>query len=154
MSLWKVTKNILKSKDLHFISVDYKIWKKWWWVLKLIIRLNRNYIPCIIYRKRYKFYRNIVIIGLKWNGKNVKRRTSGYAKEFLQSHQNAKCPFCQKKLSLENATTDHIIPISEGGNNTQVNLIVACFDCNKERGSTDFYKYLKIKNPGYKSKFI
>lgn len=150
----RVIKHILKSKDLHFISVDYKIWKKWSWLLKLTIRLNRNYIPCVIYRKRYKFLRNIVIIGLKWNGKNVKRRTSGFAKEFLEKHKTAKCPFCQSKLSIENATTDHIVPISEGGNNTQVNLIVACFDCNNERGSTDFYKYLKIKNPGYKSKFI
>jgi 5-methylcytosine-specific restriction endonuclease McrA len=154
MNILKVIKYILKSKDHHFISVDYCVWKKWNWLLQIIIRFNKNYVPCVIYRKRYKFLKQIVVIGLKWNGKNVKRRTSGFAKDFLQVHNNAKCPFCKTKLSLENATTDHIIPISEGGNNTQVNLIVTCFDCNNERGATDFYKYLKIKNPEFKTKFI
>lgn len=150
MSIFKVIKFILKSKDQHFISVDKQIWDKWSWLIRMIVFLNRNYVPCAIYRKKYKFLENIVVVGLKWNGKNVKRRTTGFAKEFLKENPDAKCIYCEKSLNEENATTDHIIPICEGGNNTQVNLMVSCFDCNNERGSTNFFDYLKLKNPKYR----
>jgi len=150
MSIFKVIKFIIKSKDQHFISVDKQIWNKWSWLIRATVFLNRNYVPCVIYRKKYKFLENIVVVGLKWNGKNVKRRTTGFAKEFLKENPNAKCIYCEKSLNEENATTDHIIPICEGGNNTQVNLMVSCFDCNNERGSTNFFDYLKLKNPKYR----
>ena len=91
MSIFKVIKFILKSKDQHFISVDKQIWDKWSWLIRMIVFLNRNYVPCAIYRKKYKFLENIVVVGLKWNGKNVKRRTTGFAKEFLKENPDAKC---------------------------------------------------------------
>lgn len=94
-------------------------------------------------------HKKIVVVGLKWNGKNVKRRTSGLAKEFLSEVKNPRCIFCETKLNPKNATTDHIIPISKGGNNCQVNLITCCLDCNSERGNIEFYKYLKLKNKKY-----
>jgi 5-methylcytosine-specific restriction endonuclease McrA len=92
-----------------------------------------------------------VVIGLKYNGKRIKRRTSGFAKEFIEQNKDAKCIYCEKDLNNENATADHIIPISNGGNNAQVNLIVCCKDCNGERGNIDFKHYLKSKNIKYKN---
>ena len=150
MSLLKIFKFLHNAKEPHFISVDYEIYKKWSWVINLIIFFNKNYKICSIYRKKYKHLRNVVIVGLKWNGKNVKRRTSGFAKEFVKSHKNAKCIYCEKKLDIQNATTDHILSISKGGNNCQVNLIVCCFDCNNQRGNLDFLTFLKSKNFKYK----
>lgn len=94
---------------------------------------------------------DFVVVGLKYNGKNVKRRTSGYAKEFISENRNSTCIYCDSKLTNSNATTDHIIPISEGGNNCQVNLIVCCKDCNNERGNMEFVSYLKIKKPVFKN---
>ena len=94
---------------------------------------------------------DFVVVGLKYNGKNVKRRTSGFAKEYLTENRNARCIYCDGKLTNENATADHIIPISEGGNNTQVNLLISCSHCNNERGNIPFYQYLKLKNPKYKN---
>ena len=151
MNIIKVIKFIRKSKDHHFISVDKEIWNRWSLIIKFFVSTNKNYVPCVIYRKQYKFLKDIVVVGLKWNGKNVKRRTSGFAKEFLKENKNARCIYCEKKLNDTNATTDHIIPISKGGNNTQVNLIVTCFDCNNERGSMKFTEYLRIKNIKYKN---
>lgn len=151
MNIFKVIRFILKSKDPHFISVSKKIWDRWSWLVRLAVFSNKNYVPCVIYRKRYKFLENIIVVGLKWNGKNVKRRTSGFAKEFLKENKNAKCIYCEKKLDENSATSDHIIPISKGGNNCQVNLVVTCFDCNNQRGDLDFYEYLKIKNPNKSS---
>ncbi len=150
MNIIEVIKFIRKSKDQHFISVDKEIWDKWSLLIRIAVWSNKNYVPCVIYRRKYKFLQNIVVVGLKWNGKNVKRRTSGFAKEFLKDNKSAKCIYCEKKLNPEIATTDHIIPISEGGNNTQVNLMVCCFDCNNERGNMKFIDYLRKKNPRYK----
>ena len=92
------------------------------------------------------------MVGLKWNGRNVKRRTTGFAKEFLSENTNSKCIYCNCKLNENNATSDHIIPISKGGNNCKLNLIVCCVKCNNERGDLPFYQYLKLKNKRYHGK--
>lgn len=145
---------LYKSKHEHFIFVDLRFWRKWKYLIKLIILINPYYISCTIFRKKYKIHKNIVVIGLKWNGKNVKRRTTGLAKEFLTESQNPKCLYCNTKLYDKNVTIDHIVPISKGGNNCQLNLIPCCIDCNSERGNQDFYKYLKQKNQKYKYRNI
>jgi 5-methylcytosine-specific restriction endonuclease McrA len=155
MNILKTIKFLMKANHEHFISVDYKTYKKWKYLIKLTVFLNKNYKYCEIYRKKYKLIEDFVVVGLKYSGKNVKRRTSGYAKDFLDNHDDAKCLYCRTSLTYENATADHIVPISNGGNNTQVNLIVCCKSCNGERGNIEFRKYLSIKNDKYRDiKFI
>jgi 5-methylcytosine-specific restriction endonuclease McrA len=149
MKIIKLLIQIYKSEHAHFLSVDIETYNKWKWIIKIVTKLNKNYKDCEIYRKKFKMFENFVVIGLKYNGKNVKRRTSGIAKEFVQNHENCICPYCETKLTMDNATSDHIIPISEGGNNCQVNLIVCCRDCNSERGNRKFSEYFKYKNPKY-----
>ncbi len=145
-------KEIYKSQHLHFLFVEYSFYKRWKWLIKFTVLLNDKYVPCEIYRKKYKFHKNIVIIGLKWNGRNVKRRTNGYAKEYLIDNDQTECIYCGIKLSDDNATSDHIIPISKKGNNCQVNIVICCNDCNNERGNNDFETYLKLKNINYRNK--
>jgi 5-methylcytosine-specific restriction endonuclease McrA len=150
MEILKIIKYIINAKHQHFISVTKEDWKRWSLLIRFFVWRNPHYKSCVIYRKKYKHLKNFVVIGLKWNGKNVKRRTTGFAKEFINNHRNSTCIYCETKLNSENATTDHIIPISEGGNNSQINLMVCCFDCNNERGNTEFVEYLRQKNPKYK----
>ena len=147
----EIIKSLITSKSDHFIFVEYKFYKKWKWLIKLSVFFNKNYISCEIFRKKYKVNKNIVIIGLKWGGRNVKRRTTGLAKESLDEKKNARCIYCNGKLNIQNATMDHIVPISKGGNNTQVNLITCCFVCNNERGDIEFTKYLRLKNEKYRN---
>jgi hypothetical protein len=151
MGIIEVLKGLRKSKDQHFLAVTKEIWERWFWIITPIIWIKKDYKFCTIYRRKFKFHKDIVVVGLKWSGKNVKRRTSGFAKEFISKNKNARCIYCERKLTMENATTDHIVPISDGGNNSKINLVVVCFDCNNERGSTPFTTYLNIKNPKYKS---
>jgi hypothetical protein len=150
MNIIKVLKFILSSEHPHFISVDKKVYEKWKYVIILAVKLNKNYKSVEIFRKKFKVLEDFVVIGLKYNGKNVKRRTVGFAKEFIEQNQDARCLYCNTNLSHENATADHIIPISKGGNNTQVNLVVCCKDCNNERGNLDFNNYLSLKNKRHK----
>ena len=152
MRLVKILKFIYKAEHPHFLSVDKETYFRWSWLIKSVVGLNKRYKSCEIFRKKYKIMEDFVVIGLKYNGKNVKRRTSGFAKEFLDENESYDCIYCDRKLDKENATADHIIPISEGGNNTQVNLVVCCKDCNNERGNIDFKTYLSIKKKGIKFK--
>lgn len=151
MSALKQLLLLLTSKHEHFLFVDYEFYKRWGLLIRLVVRINKNYKNCLIFRKKYKIHQNIVIVGLKWGGKNVKRRTTGFAKDFLDETKNPRCIYCNCKLTPTNATTDHIIPISKGGNNTQVNFLVSCLKCNSERGDMDFYRYLRIKNNKFKN---
>lgn len=154
MRIIKILKFLYKSKEPHFLSVPKDIWYKWGLLIRLVVGLNKNYNFCTIYRKKYKHHSDIVVVGLKWTGKRVKRRTTGFAKKFLSENKETKCIYCETKLTNDNATTDHIVPISEGGNNAQINLVVVCFDCNNGRGNLEFSEFMRIKNPGRKSKFI
>jgi hypothetical protein len=150
MKLIKILKFLYKSEHPHFVSVDKKTYFRWKLLIRLAMGMNKNYKSCEIFRKKYKIMEDIVIVGLKYSGNNVKRRTSGYAKDFVRSNKNSNCIYCEDKLTFNNATTDHIVPISDGGNNCQVNLIVCCKDCNNERGAMPFFDYLQIKNPKFK----
>ena len=152
---FKKLKKIYNSKTEHFLKVDFVFYKKWKLIIKILIKFNKNYVPCEIARKKFKNHRNFIVIGLKWNGKNVKRRTIGFGKDFVANNKNAKCIYCETKLTDINATADHVVPISVGGNNCQVNLIVCCQPCNSERGTTPFNVYIKKKNAKYKkAKYI
>lgn len=149
MNLIGLIKSILLSKHPHFISVDSKIYNKWKFFINLSVKLNKNYKSVEIFRKKFKLAEDFVVVGLKFGGKNVRRRTVGFAKGFLDQNGLVRCLYCDRELNSQNATADHIIPISKGGNNTKVNLVVVCEDCNSQRGNLEFRKFLRLKNPKY-----
>ena len=53
-----------------------------------------------------------------------------------------RCVYCGSALGLENATLDHVIPLSRGGSHHPGNLVSACEPCNQLKGSllpTEFF---------------
>ena len=53
-----------------------------------------------------------------------------------------RCVYCGTGLGLENATLDHVIPLSRGGSHQPGNLVSACHACNQRKGSllpTEFF---------------
>lgn len=69
-------------------------------------------------------------------------------KEFIKLKTRGKCGHCGCKLTDQNISVDHIIPISKGGSNQEENLICLCKECNKDKSDMladplYYYPYLK-----------
>jgi hypothetical protein len=142
--------SIFRAKNNHFLYVGFEEYKRWSVLFRLAVWMNGDYTPCEIYRKKYKNLKNFVVIGLRWSGRTVKRRTVGYAKRGLSQRCNQTCIYCGNRMNPENATSDHIVPISKKGNNCQVNLVICCRKCNTDRGNLDFATYIRRRNPRFR----
>lgn len=57
----------------------------------------------------------------------------------LQPDKNI-CYYCTKDIT-NRRTKEHIIPVSKGGNNKEINLVYACRECNYRRGNKDLGDY-------------
>lgn len=51
----------------------------------------------------------------------------------IYERDNYHCTYCGKQLTRFTATLDHIIPVSEGGDNSAENLKTACLQCNSRK---------------------
>jgi hypothetical protein len=56
------------------------------------------------------------------------------------------CCFCDKVLTMETMTLDHIVPDSKRGTFNATNLTVACKDCNQRRGNQSFFVFCREFN--------
>lgn len=53
----------------------------------------------------------------------------------LLSKQNYYCKYCNKHLTINSATIDHVIPLVKGGENNISNMVASCRDCNIKKGN-------------------
>lgn len=63
-----------------------------------------------------------------------RKRRKTYSKEerkIIYDRSEGCCALCGKRLSLENMTLDHIIPLSMNGKDEMENLQASCFTCNQ-----------------------
>lgn len=47
--------------------------------------------------------------------------------------QNRRCSWCGCELTRDNVTTDHVIPLADGGSNYITNKVPSCYGCNYAR---------------------
>lgn len=45
------------------------------------------------------------------------------------------CYYCEQRFAKELLTMDHVVPLARGGKSTKKNCVVACKDCNTDKGS-------------------
>jgi 5-methylcytosine-specific restriction endonuclease McrA len=62
--------------------------------------------------------------------------------------ETKRCCFCRRVLWFEDATLEHVKPLSEGGSWDISNLKLSCDDCNQERGTDEFMAFLTFKRKG------
>jgi len=51
-------------------------------------------------------------------------------RKIIFERDDYKCHYCGQKISQDNSTIDHKIPISKGGDNSKENVVTCCFECN------------------------
>lgn len=47
--------------------------------------------------------------------------------------QQGECYYCQKEVSPEELTMDHVVPLSRGGKSTKGNVVPCCKECNNKK---------------------
>lgn len=67
---------------------------------------------------------------------NVRRRreASGTKRLRIYMRDKFRCQYCGDKRSAGELTLDHILPRSRGGDNSAVNIVTACVECNNRKG--------------------
>lgn len=83
------------------------------------------------------------------NGYNRRAQRYGVRSRFkpvvalrLLNASGWRCLYCNCHLSLENATFDHIIPMSRRGKNVASNLVPACCQCNESKNDVQLLNWL------------
>lgn len=71
----------------------------------------------------------------------MSRNISGKVKEFVFRRDQGKCVYCG---STENLEFDHVIPITKGGSNSERNIQLTCFECNRAKFNYLDDDFLKI----------
>lgn len=56
---------------------------------------------------------------------------------------NRRCAYCNKPLTKETFTLDHVIPKSKGGSSDASNLVVSCIPCNESKANKSLEKFMK-----------
>jgi len=68
---------------------------------------------------------------------------SGTMREWEREQELQKaCVFCGSTIDL---TTDHLIPLSRGGDNSADNVVLTCKSCNILRGNKGIFEWLGLK---------
>lgn len=72
---------------------------------------------------------------VKWRGskrRRVSRKRGPVLLQTLFKRDGQKCWFCTKPLVVDDATIEHLLNVSNGGNNHINNLTIACAPCNQK----------------------
>jgi hypothetical protein len=60
-----------------------------------------------------------------------------------------KCAYCERELTEDTATIDHVIPKHKGGHNVKNNMVCCCCKCNRSKGSQLLADFYTENNPNY-----
>lgn len=61
----------------------------------------------------------------------------------LLARENAACFYCMRSISPETCELDHLVPQAEKVDNSYKNVVCACHNCNKAKGSKEVSSFLR-----------
>lgn len=68
-----------------------------------------------------------------------------FSKNAIYKRDGGRCQYCTKKMTLGDATKDHVFPKSRGGKTSWTNIVIACKSCNqKKRNKTPEEANMKL----------
>ena len=62
------------------------------------------------------------------------KQTVKFNRRNIFARDNNQCQYCGKRFPTSELSLDHIIPRSQGGQNTWENIVCACVSCNVRKG--------------------
>lgn len=74
------------------------------------------------------------------------RKRQKRIKDYVINRDGLICCYCDKVLTLETVTMEHIVPDSRRGTFNTTNLTVSCSEHNNQRGNKPFFEYCKKFN--------
>ncbi|HRH41538.1 MAG TPA: HNH endonuclease signature motif containing protein [Pyrinomonadaceae bacterium] len=77
------------------------------------------------------------------------RKISSFLQIKVRKRAGYLCEYCHanERWQFVTFTIDHIIPTSEGGNDSLKNLALACFHCNRHKSNKQLIGDIQIFNP-------
>lgn len=85
---------------------------------------------------------------IKWRGsrkRKVSRKRGPVLLQTLFKRDGKMCWFCTKPLTVPDATIEHLLNVSNGGNNHVNNLTIACNPCNQKARNMCITDKVKLK---------
>lgn len=85
---------------------------------------------------------------VKWRGsrkRKVNRKRGPVLLQTLFKRDGKKCWFCDTSLNATTATIEHLLNVSNGGNNHINNLTVACSPCNQKARNMCITEKVKLR---------
>ena len=58
--------------------------------------------------------------------------------------QNYQCHYCLDGITHKTATADHMVPLCEGGEHSDANIVASCKPCNLAKGAMAYRQFLAI----------
>jgi len=74
------------------------------------------------------------------------RKRQKRIKEYVINRDGLLCCYCEKPLTMETVTMEHIVPDSHRGTFNTTNLTVSCSEHNNKRGNKPFFEFCKQFN--------
>lgn len=63
------------------------------------------------------------------------KKSVPWTKANVHTRDGYKCQYCGTKLERRELTIDHVVPKDQGGKNSWVNTVCACFPCNNKKSN-------------------
>ena len=100
------------------------------------ISKTNNGIPCSSSELASKWADNPELIPVKCIAKAKRKNNNKTLRHKLFYDRGInKCYCCEKTMTFEETTLEHIIPLAKGGSNNIDNLSLSHYECNNEKGN-------------------
>jgi 5-methylcytosine-specific restriction endonuclease McrA len=73
----------------------------------------------------------VIVVKNAWTRR--RKMAVPFSRRNIALRDNSECQYCGKLLKTHEYTLDHVLPRSQGGLSTWLNLVLACVRCNKRK---------------------
>lgn len=119
--------------DMSGVPVGFVSWQRavklYWEDRATIVNEDMNR---VLHSPSFEMGMPVVIRARNWVQRR-KKTTVPFSRRNIAVRDESECQYCGKLLKTQEYTLDHVVPRSQGGKSTWLNLVLACIKCNKHK---------------------